>query len=98
MVLSLDNHSIQPTPRIYLRDMDGWYCALDSSAVRVRCRDIPANLRCDAELFTGTGQFGGAESYRALLHLGISGLSGRMSQVGLDSQPFWFVERLPFLG
>ncbi|MEO8131433.1 MAG: hypothetical protein ABI822_30335 [Bryobacteraceae bacterium] len=86
-----ENHSIQPAPAVYLRDM-GW---LDGAAEFERregrgVADIQRIFGVTPSCYGQPGSSWGPQSYRALLHLGIPMYMDEGSQVGLRAQPFWF--------
>jgi len=86
-----ENHSIQPTPAVYLRDM-GW---LDGAAEFERregrgVTDIQRIFGVTPSCYGQPGSSWGPQSYRALLHMGIPMYLDEGSHVGLRAQPFWF--------
>lgn len=86
-----ENHSIQPTPSVYLRDM-GW---LDGAAEFERregrgVTDIQRIFGVTPSCYGQPGSSWGPQSYRALLRMGIPMYVDEGTQVGVDAQPFWF--------
>ena len=86
-----ENHSIQPAPAVYLRDM-GW---LDGAAEFERregrgVADIQRIFGVTPSCYGQPGSSWGPQSYRALLRLGIPMYLDEGTQVALDAQPFWF--------
>ena len=94
-----NNHSIQPTPAVYLRDL-GW---LDGAAEFERregpgAADVKRIFGVAPSCYGQPGSSWGPQSYRALLKMGIPVYLDEGSQVGLDSQPFWFGNMLHVFG
>ena len=86
-----DNHSIQPTPSVYLREM-GW---LDGAAEFERregrgVADIKRIFGMTPSCYGQPGSSWGPQSYRALRRMGIPMYLDEGTQVGLNAQPFWF--------
>lgn len=86
-----ENHSLQPTPAVYLRDM-GW---LDGAAEFERregtgAGDIRRIFGVTPSCYGQPGSSWGPQSYRALQRLGIRVYLDEGSQVRLNDQPFWF--------
>jgi hypothetical protein len=86
-----NNHSLQPTPAVYLRDM-GW---LDGAAEFERregggARDVGRIFGMKPSCYGQPGSSWGPQSYRALLKMGIPVYLDEGSQVRLNEQPFWF--------
>jgi hypothetical protein len=94
-----ENHSIQPVPAVYLRDM-GW---LDGAAEFERREgqgivDIQRIFGVTPSCYGQPGSSWGPQSYRALLRMGVPVYLDEGSQVGLDAQPFWFGGMLHVFG
>jgi hypothetical protein len=93
------NHSIQPTPAVYLRDL-GW---LDGAAEFERregpgAADIKRIFGVTPSCYGQPGSSWGPQSYRALLKMGIPVYLDEGSQVQLNDQPFWFGNMLHVFG
>ena len=94
-----DNHSIQPTPAVYLRDL-GW---LDGAAEFERreaagAADVKRIFGISPSCYGQPGSSWGPQSYRALLKMGIPVYLDEGSQVQLNDQPFWFGNMLHVFG
>lgn len=86
-----DNHSLQPAPAVYLRDL-GWIEGAQEFERR-EGRGIPDIHRIfgvNPSCYGQPGSSWGPQSYPALLKLGIPVYLDEGSQVGLNEQPFWF--------
>lgn len=86
-----ENHSIQPTPSVYLRDL-GW---LEGAAEFERregrgVADIRRIFGVTPSCYGQPGSSWGPQSYRALLRMGIPVYLDEGLPVGLNEQPFWF--------
>src|SRR2546423_4579392 len=86
-----ENHSIPPTPALYLRDL-GW---LDGAAEFARREgqgvdDIRRIFGVTPSCYGQPGSSWGPQSYPALLRMGIPVYLDEGTNVGLDNQPFWF--------
>ncbi len=94
-----ENHSIQPTPAVYLRDM-GW---LDGASEFERregrgVADIQRIFGVTPSCYGQPGSSWGPQSYRALLRMGIPMYVDEGIHVGLDAQPFWLGGMLHVFG
>src|SRR5258708_10437232 len=94
-----NNHSIQPTPAVYLRDL-GW---LDGAAEFARregpgAADVKRIFGVAPSCYGQPGSSWGPQSYRSLLKMGIPVYLDEGSQVSLNSQPFWFGNMLHVFG
>src|SRR5581483_734623 len=86
-----DKHSIQPTPSVYLRDLD-W---LEGAAEFERregpgVRDLHRIFGVVPSCYGQPGSSWGPQSYPALRRLGIPAYVDESPAVGLDGQPFWY--------
>ena len=86
-----ENHSISPTPSVYLRDLD-W---LDGAAEFARregpgVADIRRIFGVTPSCYGQPGSSWGPQSYPALLRMRIPVYLDDGIHVGLDDRPFWF--------
>ncbi len=94
-----NNHSMQPTPAVYLRDL-GW---LDGAAEFERreasgAADVKRIFGIAPSCYGQPGSSWGPQSYPALLRMGIPVYLDEGSQVRLNDQPFWFGNMLHVFG
>lgn len=90
-----NTHSIPPAPSVYLRDLD-WLGGAAEFARREGegARDLRRIFGVVPSCYGQPGSSWGPQSYRALLGMGIPVYLDEGTNVGLDSQVFWFAGML----
>lgn len=86
-----DFHSVPPTPSVFLREL-GWTDGAEEFLRRESqgAKDVQRIFGTPLSCYGQPGSSWGPQSYPALRRMGIRVYLDEGSQVGVDSQPFWY--------